>query len=189
MLPTDNYENEEWRDVIGATGYEVSNYGRVRSWKWPIRKPSNQWVVRKELGFRILKQDKRGKQGYLYVNLAYDGIGLKKKNVNVLVLESFVGERPNNQQAAHNDGNPVNNKLNNLRWDTPAGNNADKIKHGTRQNGHRAGTAKFNPKKIKEIRNARKNGARVCDLAKQYGVCRNTITLITTKRTYKNVTN
>jgi Pyruvate/2-oxoacid:ferredoxin oxidoreductase delta subunit len=33
--------------------------------------------------------------------------------------------------VCHKDGNPVNNRLGNLRYDTPAGNSQDAMKHGT----------------------------------------------------------
>ncbi len=34
-------------------------------------------------------------------------------------------------EGCHNNGNPADNRLSNLRWDTPANNCADKRRHGT----------------------------------------------------------
>jgi hypothetical protein len=176
---------EKWKEIDGATGYEISSFGRVRSWKWPVRKPKNQWIVRKHLGFRILSHDIRN--GYPSVRIAYDNDGLKWAAIHVLVLEAFVGERPEKHQGAHYDGCKTNNLLSNLRWATPKDNNEDKLRHGTQKFGHLAVSAKLNPKQVKEIRKLRKDGTKVCDLAKEYGVCRNTITSLTTGRTYTNI--
>ena len=46
------------------------------------------------------------------------------------VLMAFVGERPEGHEACHNDGNPANNVVANLRWDTRASNAADAVRHG-----------------------------------------------------------
>jgi len=69
--------------------------------------------------------------GYQHVHLTKDG---KKKNpgVHVLVLEAFVGPRPDEHfVGCHNDGDPSNNRLENLRWDSRANNGLDTVKHGT----------------------------------------------------------
>jgi hypothetical protein len=70
------------------------------------------------------------RSGYRYVHVAKDG---KKKNppVHVLVLEAFVGPRPDGTVAGHNDGNPSNNRVENLRWDSRANNGLDTVRHGT----------------------------------------------------------
>jgi hypothetical protein len=46
-------------------------------------------------------------------------------------------------EACHGDGDSANNRLGNLRWDTPTNNHADKILHGTTNRGERSGTAKL----------------------------------------------
>lgn len=48
-----------------------------------------------------------------------------------LLLEVFVGECPDGMECCHNDGNPGNCWLDNLRWDTHLNNILDKINHGT----------------------------------------------------------
>jgi hypothetical protein len=49
-----------------------------------------------------------------------------------LVLEAFVGPRPApNLDCCHGDGNPANDLLGNLRWDTKRANHADSVRHGT----------------------------------------------------------
>ena len=63
---------------------------------------------------------------YLKVNIAN-----RTKWIHVLVLEAFVGPRPDGHEACHNDGNTHNNDVSNLRWDTPANNQQDRVRHGT----------------------------------------------------------
>lgn len=47
------------------------------------------------------------------------------------MLTAFVGPRPDGMVTCHNDGNPANNNLSNLRWDTQSNNQLDAVKHGT----------------------------------------------------------
>ena len=43
----------------------------------------------------------------------------------------FVGEPPKGYVVCHNDGNPFNNSLGNLRYDTHLENTIDQFRHGT----------------------------------------------------------
>lgn len=53
------------------------------------------------------------------------------QRVHRIVLETFVGPCPDGMEGCHNDGNPINNRVDNLRWDTRASNRADMLVHGT----------------------------------------------------------
>lgn len=70
--------------------------------------------------------------GHLRVRLfSGDGIATSvRRQVHHLVLCAFVCERPSGMVGCHNDDNPANNTLENLRWDTPAANVADAIRSG-----------------------------------------------------------
>lgn len=52
------------------------------------------------------------------------------KLVHRLVLEAFVGPCPSGCEGCHYDGNPANNIVSNLRWDTTKNNCLDKRRHG-----------------------------------------------------------
>ena len=107
---------EEWRSVSGYPDYEVSDQGRVRSFR------------RNRQG-QVLRVN-RITNGYLQVNL-YIGSGKgSRKLVHRLVLEAFVGPKPSGHEACHNDGDQTNNRLTNLRWDTPKNNARDVKLHG-----------------------------------------------------------
>lgn len=67
---------------------------------------------------------------YLRVYLSKHGKDYTKK-IHRLVLEAFVGPCPDNMETCHNNGNKLDNRLENLRWDTHSHNARDSIKHGT----------------------------------------------------------
>lgn len=105
--------NETWRPLVGYEGlYEVSNYGRFRNSK------------------RMkLKKTTPDKFGYHQVRLSKDGIPATKL-AHRLVLETFVGPCPDGMETRHLDGDPANNKVNNLAWGTIEENRRDTVKHG-----------------------------------------------------------
>lgn len=129
---------EEWRPVVGWEGlYEVSDQGRVRSL-------DRHLTVRSRWG-QMMPQTYRGQLmtisdahagGYCTVKLTRDGKG-SMHYVHRLVLEAFVGPRPDGMEACHNSGDPADNRPGNLRWDTTTGNMADKVRHGTNGEGPR----------------------------------------------------
>lgn len=112
---------ERWRAVPGYAGrYEVSDRGRVRSLvsKWgPLMAPD-------------LLDPSPGHGGYVWIRLT-DGEGGKvDRGAHALVLSAFVGPCPDGMEACHRDGNPANNRLANLRWDTHQSNVDDTVRHG-----------------------------------------------------------
>lgn len=112
---------ETWRWVPGYEGaYEVSDHGRVRSWRKWTRGPAP----------RYLKPQPHVKYGHRKVMLWSQG-AYDNWYVHRLVLAAFVGPMPEGQITRHLDGDPSNNHLNNLAYGTPAENVADAIRHGT----------------------------------------------------------
>lgn len=92
--------------------YEVSDAGHVYSL----------------LTDKLLKQglDPKGKP-----RVTLYGNGTRQVvRVHVLVLEAFVGPRPEGMEACHYDDSGANNHLSNLRWDTPSGNTQDRVRNG-----------------------------------------------------------
>ena len=104
-------------------GYRVSDDGRVQSCVIPGRYPkiSDEW--------RDLKPSRRTR-GYLAVYLGRNVVRM----VHRLVLEAFAGPCPEGMECLHGDGNPANNRLDNLRWGTKKENQADSARHGTARN-------------------------------------------------------
>lgn len=113
---------EEWRPIPGFDGrYEVSDQGRVRS------------LIRG----RILSPKPERHSGYMCIELRPQPRLAKTLRVHRLVLEAFVGPRPDGMLARHLNGNPTDNRLANLAWGTPLENAADTTRHGTHNNGRK----------------------------------------------------
>lgn len=120
--------------IKGYDGYKVSNFGKVLSLKkgGPLKL-------------------KTAKNGYSVVALCCNG-KQKTRMVAHLVAEAFIGPRPLKHDVCHNDGTRANNRVDNLRYDTRAGNMADRVIHGTSNRGSRCGAAKLTPKAVLEMR-------------------------------------
>ena len=156
------YTQEEWRPVLGHDGYEASNLGRVRSVdRWIERKTSRSWFKRG----RILRAPLD--HGYPRTRIGY---------VHDFVMRAFHGLPPDGMWVAHNDGNPSNNRLDNLRYAMPSENAMDRVAHGTANRGSRNGFAKLTEQQVLAIRNSKDKTQTA--LAKEFGVslmCINTV--------------
>lgn len=158
------YMQENWRSIPAFESYEVSDRGRVRSL---TRSVPCEGGFRTHAG-RVLKCTPNS-DGYLVVDL-YSSARRSQARVNVLVLQAFAGPRPAGMLACHNDGQRANNLLENLRWGTPQSNVADAIKHGTQVRGTRQHSAKLTEALVPGLRAKRAAGAKLADLAREYGV-------------------
>ena len=101
---------EIWKDIKGYEGrYQASEAGEIKSLFWVTAHG------RKKQG-RTLKQD-MDKKGYRRVNLFKDN-NHKLYLVSRLVAETFIPNHENKPEVNHIDGNPSNNRVNNLEWST-----------------------------------------------------------------------
>lgn len=179
---------EIWRPAVGFPDYEVSSMGRVRSVpRLQVRAetPSRRGHVRRLPG-KVLRPWVSGKYGHRMVTLYRDEAAFHKQ-VHRLVLEAFVGPRPDGLEACHWNGRAGDNRLGNLRWDTHAANVEDAMRHGTVPRGAGHHMAKLTEDAVRAIRTAFANGARKTDLAVEYGVDRMNIHCIVTGHTWKHV--
>jgi hypothetical protein len=112
---------ERWLPVPGQEGsYEVSDHGRVRSLPRII---TNRIGIRRRMPGKVLAANGCADRSYVW-------IPPRNRAVHQLVLEAFVGPRPEGLVCCHRDDNSFNNHLSNLRWDTPQANERDKIRNG-----------------------------------------------------------
>ncbi|HEY0586229.1 MAG TPA: HNH endonuclease, partial [Pseudoduganella sp.] len=122
--------------------------------------------------------------GYGTVHIGVD----KKKTklrVNRAVLMAFVGMPPEGMESCHNNGNPRDNTLGNLRWDTHFNNNQDRVKHGTYATGEAHPMARISAEMVLEIYRSDERGSL---LAKRLGVCPTQVSSIRLGHIWSTVT-
>lgn len=114
--------SEQWQPVVGFEDhYQVSDQGRVRSLHRVIVRSDGRRI---RLPGQMLTPTPQT-DGRLKVR--WTG---RTFRVHLLVLEAFVGPRPDGHVACHSDDVYTNNVLSNLRWDLPAANYEDQKRNG-----------------------------------------------------------
>lgn len=153
--------DEVFLPIAEFDGYEISNYGRVRS----FRSLSGNGELSIEP--RIIKQ-RKNKNGYLQAGIRKMG---KKYNllVNRLVATVFHGKPENDKMvAAHLNGIRDDNRSGNIKWCTVKENCAHKIIHGTKLSGEKHPGSKLKTEDILMIRAFLKEGLLT---EKEVGLC------------------
>lgn len=128
-------------------------------------------------------------KGHVAVRLYRPGLQ-KGKDIGVhrLVLTAFVGPCPKGMEGCHDDGDPLNNELRNLRWDTPRGNSQDRLKHGTDIRGEKHPRVILTAEQVLAIRERRKSRKEtVKQIAMSYGVARTTISAIVNGASWRHL--
>lgn len=174
---------EEWRPIAGYEGrYSVSSYGRIQSETFRITDTIGR--TRQFVG-KLLKLSSN-RQGYLCAGLSKHS-RVYSRPVHRLVLETFIGPCPFDMQTCHNDGNQLNNRLDNLCWDTRKANAQDKLLHGTHAIGTNNSRALFTEDQVREIRALALNGTTHQALASQFNVHRSTISDMIRRKRWTHV--
>jgi len=103
----------QWID--GYEGlYLISDFGEIVSFV------SNNGKVKPH----VLKR--KSHKTYRKVNLCKNG-DIKECLVHRLVLETFLGTCPEGWESRHLNGNPLDNRIDNLAWGTPQQNSNDNM--------------------------------------------------------------
>lgn len=171
----------EWKPAAGYPDYEVSECGRVRR----LTRGGRRYPVGYEL------TPKKHQRGYLVYGLQGGDILAHR-----LVAMTWIGAAPSGtHEVAHNDGSRTNNHWRNLRWATPAQNQADRKAHGTYVHGQNAYSAKLTDEQANEIRTSYAGHGRryvggdvtMQGLADAYGVSITQVSRIVNKRQRTNI--
>ena len=176
--------DETWKPVVGWEDfYEVSDLGRVRSLTRTVHNGRGEYFISE----RIV-EGCRDSKGYVKILL-------KRRNrrrqtyVHNLVLEAFVGPRPEGAECRHfPDKCPWNNSLENLSWGTSKENKADMTVHDTDPRGERNGRAKLTEQEVAEIR-LKYTAKRITQthLAQEYGISQQVVSGIVNLNKWKHV--
>lgn len=122
-------EIEIWKTIIGYDGYQVSSFGRVKSFR-----------RNKKIGHILIECDDG--RGYSIIGL----LRSKKKytkRIHQLVANAFLPNIKNRKEINHLDGNKKNNRVSNLEWSTRLENlthaiGAGLMKYKSGENHHRS---------------------------------------------------
>lgn len=155
--------------------YEASSFGRIRRVKEGVKGSKAGHVL----------SPATQKNGYLRLVLCVGGVK-KDEMVHRLVAEAFLEDTSVvGLQVAHNDGNPGNNRLGNLRWATAGENAADTLLHGTRSRGEVRPLAKLTEEQVRFIR----ADSRIQrEIAESHGISRQLVGEIKAGKRWKHVT-
>lgn len=117
---------EVWIDIPEYEGaYQASSLGNIRSLDRTIK-------VQRE-NFKPYNIKRKGQLLKPTINRdGYEKVNLKGKSieVHILVARSFIGERPDNQDTRHLDGDSLNNRVDNLAYGTRKQNVLDVYRNG-----------------------------------------------------------
>lgn len=178
-----------WRSVQAYPDFEVSSEGVVRRktahHRTPHALPAGsivpQWEIRRPYK---RKNGTTLRKRYLCVSLSRRVDGrLRAENVLVsrLVCEAFHGAPPSKRhQAAHCNGQSLDNRSDNLRWATPEANQADRNEHGTDIRGSKHHAAKLRESDVVSIIGELAAGKSDPEVATQFGLA--TVTVLGIRR-------
>lgn len=179
---------ELWKDIPGWEGfYQASSHGRIRSLPRTVNAPNRWGHCMRTYPGRIMKQRPTPHFGHMTVGLVREGRG-GPKLVHRLVCEAFYGPcPPDKQHCAHRDGNPANNRPENLRWATVKENSEDTRRHGTMRVGEKSNLAKLTEDDVLEIRRRSANGETGYRIAKDTGLTGTAIYKIINRENWKHI--
>lgn len=167
---------ECWLPVVGYEGYyEVSDRGRVRSLDRWVEGPNRWGATSRYYRLGQMLKPVTLPAGYRFVGLSRAG-HVRRRAIHTLVLQAFVGPRLDGTEACHGNGNPADNNLINLRWDTRRENILDAVRHGTNHNASQThcprGHGLTAPNLTPNIARAGNRGCYACSLTHPWGKTR-----------------
>lgn len=168
---------ENWKDIPGYEGeYQASTLGRIKSLSRKVfcRNPYTRAPFYRIVKERILKPGKYSKSGHLSVVLRRGSNG---SPVHQLIMKTFIGEPPAGTEVCHLNGNPADNRLSNLRYDTRTENIIDVYRQGKRWR-------KLSTQNVIDIKNKLSRGFTCTEIAKEFSVSICTISAIKNGRTF-----
>ena len=136
---------------------------------------------RKELKQEVMKN------GYHRVRLSNGERGNDERHlVHRLVAIHFIQNPKNKPCVNHLDGDKSNNHKDNLQWVTYSENSQHGYENGliSVPSGEDCHLSKLSNKDVYDIKDRLKNGEKHKDIAKDYGVTRSNITMISTGRSW-----
>jgi hypothetical protein len=163
-----------YKDIPGMPGYRVGDDGTV----WSNRRSKNAaWKQLKP------KVDKRG---YHWFRPRVGGVYFDRK-AGRLVLEAFVGPKPEGQLVRHLNDIRSDNRRENLQYGTVAENAEDARRNGKLCIGEKHGRAKINEDTVRLIRSLKGAGKTYPEITELTGVKKSLASHVVTRRLWRHV--
>lgn len=159
---------EQWKSIPGFEGlYSISSEGNVWSEARTVRGPRGST---RERGGRLVSASVTS-NGYKTVHLWREN-KRTTRTVHSLVAEVFLAPpEEGRSQVCHNNGDPLDNRVGNLRWGSPRENSADRKGHGTYICGKQVANSRLTDENVVLVRTLYAGGTwRQSDLAERFGV-------------------
>ena len=163
MVDMSKERTENWKWVPGDTyskKYQVSNQGRIRS----FCRGANGRILRGSISTT----------GYIIVGLHGHAGEVTYSLLHRVILLTFCGEpSPEQPYGLHNNGDKLDNRLENLRWGDAKMNAMDRLQHGSCPIGEASPTSRISDEAIATIRQLYKDvGGAISQptIAKEFGV-------------------
>ena len=170
-------QTEIWKDIPGYEGrYQASTLGRIKNIERKVRGRNRYTGAEfyRTVPECVLRPGRYCSSGHVSVVLEHGGNG---KPVHQLVMKTFIGEPPEKCEVLHYDGDPTNNKLDNLRYGSRTENILDVFRLGGRWR-------KLTAHEAKIVQASLDFGARGTDIARKFNVSPSTISSIKVGRTF-----
>jgi hypothetical protein len=173
----------EWRVIQGFSSYEVSSNGQVR------RATEGKTCAGKIIPVGYILSPKRAAKGYLVYALIGDDRKVKHLLSHRLVALAFIGPCPmRGYIVCHKNGEPGDNRVENLKWASNSQNQLDRRMHGTSTDGHRHPFAKLNVEQVQMVISMWKSGMSQSEIARHFDVVPHTICRIVNGKSYTATT-
>lgn len=179
---------ENWKDVAGWEGlYQVSDLGRIKSLPRTFVTKNRWGAMMKTTSEKISAPNLNKGNHYLAVTLTRGGVP-KRRLIHSLVCEAFHGPRPSpRHHCAHGDGNPINNRADNLRWATVKENSADTRKHGRLRVGEKSNLSRLTEQDVIAIRKRFEAGSALSELAEEYRMTKEGVSKIVKRQNWAHL--
>ena len=174
----ENLPHEIWRDVVGYEGlYEVSNLGRVKSFK---------------RGKEKILHGNISDKGYYNVDL-FKSSSRKRYGIHVLVAQEFIPNPDNKPEVNHLFGKKNDNRVTEIEWSTHSENIQHAFDIGLNKKfiGEKSHRAKLSNEEAAEIRRnciPRDKNLGIRAFAKKFNLNWHTVADIVYGKTYKDAT-
>ena len=177
-------ETEIWKKVPNYSTYEVSSFGRLKTFNW------------KNHGTEAIMKPALDGSGYLRTMLKRDDGKIHTIKVHRIVGSAFIPNPEDKPQINHKNGIRSDNRLSNLEWCTASENVKDSFASGRSNNqGMNCPTSILTDDQVREIRadyvggnrNQYTGGLTRQKLADRYGVKLGAIKNILMNKTWKHL--